>query len=184
MIRKFGQVETEKAQVRRIFEDVSQWPSWMPGVRSVRVLRHGQDAASIALSQRLDGHTIEAELDCRFGTDTIRIHQRRGDLRKWDAVWQLREPPEGTGTTLGLALEIEVGGIMGWLASQQRLDRLAERVFRDTLAGIDTHARTLAEEQPEVETEAAGELLLRVYQTPEGLEMWIGGRLLKLPPCS
>jgi hypothetical protein len=152
----------------------------MPGVRSVRVLRQGQDEMRIALSQRLDGHSINAELDCSFGNEAVHLRQHLGDFRKWDAVWHLLTPPEGGGTTLQLEMDLEIGGVMGLLATGQRIDTMVEQVFRDTLVGIETRARAMTDDQPA--TEAPGELLLQIYQTPEGLEVWIDGQMLKLPP--
>lgn len=179
MITKIGHVDMEPPQVMAIFSDISNWPRWMPGIRRTRTLNRSENAARIALDQSFRGREFYQELDCRFSHNQVELRQHKGSLRRWDCNWRFSTPPDGLGTTITSELEIELGGMMGLLASRRMLNQFLEQSFRDTLRRLEQRGRSQAPAAA-VQIPPEQDIILQIFETGQELELWFDGRIYRL----
>jgi ribosome-associated toxin RatA of RatAB toxin-antitoxin module len=177
MIRKFGYLEAEPHRVRGLFAVIEAWPSWMPGVRSARVLARSGSSLTAELEQVSFGHVFRATLEVSLGERSLRLRQLSGWFRRWEAAWRFLAAPGRSGTTLGLELDFELRGILGWLNPagivQDRLDRLFAELVS---AASHRLAASASASEP-----GRSQVLLRLLRTRRGLEVEIAGKRLLLP---
>jgi hypothetical protein len=64
-------------------------------------------------------------------------------------------------------------GMVAWILPRRVLRGFLDRIFEDCLAGAEEQARILTDA---AEAEAAEDTLLQVFETDEGLEIWIEGQ--------
>lgn len=179
MITKIGHVGMEPPQVMAIFTDTDNWPRWMPGIRNARTLKHSEDGVRVALEQNFRGREFHQELDCQFSADQVHLRQHKGSLRRWESTWRFTLPPDGQGTTITSKMDIELGGMMGLVASGQMLNRFLEQTFRDTLQRLEQRGRSLGPATT-VQTTPGGDIILQVFETEHGLELCFGGQTYQL----
>ncbi len=180
MITLYGQVDVELAQVRTIFADTDNWPKWMSGIETSQIRNREQDHSRVSLTQNLQGRNLQQLLECRFPPDRLELVQLEGNLRRWECTWHFTPSPEDRCTTLSCNIELEIGGLLGMLVSSRHLHALSERLFDETLRGLEAWARQsetiVAQDEPD------NDVLLRLYETENGLELWLEGRLYQLIP--
>lgn len=174
MIRKFGKVGTDRQRVIGILQDTENWLQWMPALESLETLQRSEGFARVIMHQRMRGRRLKQVIDCRFIDNGIMLSQHRGEFKKWSLNWLCMTPPDGQGTTLKCEVEIELGGVLGLLASDRVLDSFLDDLFRESLTHIEARARELQAQLEESEVVPGEEILLSVYQTPEGLEIRMG----------
>ncbi len=180
MITLYGRVDVEPVQVRAIFADTDNWPKWMSGIETSQIRSRKQDQCRVSLTQHLQGRSFQQLLECRFHPDRLDLVQLEGNLRRWECTWHFTPSPEDSGTTLSCNIELEIGGLLGMLVSSRYLHALSEQLFDETLRGLEAWAR-----QPETTVtldEPDTEVLLRLYETEHGLELWLEGRRYLLMP--
>ena len=182
MITKFGRVDLEPDRVRAIFMDTENWPLWMPGIEQAQTLQQGATGKRLALRQRLRGRAFEMDLDCRFSPERLRFVQLQGSLRRWDSSWRFDPSPDGSGTTVTFELEMELGGLLGLLATERVMDGFLDQLFNETLHRLHARGRELGADQDAEPAPPGADVLLRVYQTEQGLELWYDGQRYQLPP--
>ena len=182
MITKFGRVDLEPDRARAIFIDTDNWPHWMPGIEKVRTLQQGDGHKRLAVRQRLRGHEFHMDLDCRFTPDRLRFDQVEGSMRRWDSSWRFDPSPDGSGTTVTFEVDMEVGGLWGLFVTDRVLDALLDELFNETLYRLHAQGRQL-EADFGIETPPPGaDVILRVYETEQGLELWHDGQTHRLIP--
>lgn len=174
MIRKFGKIGTDRRMVLNILQDTDNWTQWMPALESMETLQRSEGFARLILNQRMRGRRLKQVIDCRFVDNGILLTQHRGEFKKWALNWLCMAPPDGRGTTLKCEVEIEMRGVMGLLASDRVVDMFLDDLFRESLTHIEARARELEAQAVEGEVAPGEEILLSVYQTPQGLEIRMG----------
>ncbi len=180
MITFYGQVAVDTETVRRLFEHTDAWPEWMDGITDSRVLRGDADGRELALKQRLHGMNFTQVLQCRFFSDRMETEQLREGIKRWKCDWHFSPAPQGeASTTLRCDIVMELGGMLGLLASRKQIHDFLEDTFNRTLAGLERQAAGL---NPQARDETDAQAFLRLYETPEGLELWLEGKRYKLLP--
>jgi hypothetical protein len=165
--------------VQELFGQIETWPQWMPGVCRVRVLERQADYARAELRTVLMGHELEQTVEFRRCGCRFLQRQIAGRVKKWDAEWNLLPTPDGKGTSLSVALDIELG-ILGLFVPQRTVRNGVNEWFGQLARRVEERVRcVLAERQPASPTAGCddrGETLLQVYQCPDGLEVRVGGQ--------
>jgi len=182
MITKFGRVDLEPDRVRAIFMDTENWPVWMPGVEKAKTLHPGDGRKRVAVRQRLRGRAFEMDLDCRFAPDRLRFVQVKGSMRRWDSSWRFDPSPDGLGTTITFELDMELGGLLGLVATKRIMDAFLDELFSETLYRLNARGQALAADFAAEPAPPGEDVILRVYQNEQGLELWHDGRTYRLGP--
>jgi hypothetical protein len=183
MIRKmYGQIDAPVDLVRSIFIDPENWPLWLPGVEEVTVLSRSEKGFLVDVGGRYLGRQMHGEMECIIQPDGLRQRQLSGWLKQWDTLWRFLTPPDGRGTTLACEVEMNLG-LLGVFTPSRMVHSFVDRVFADTREQVDRRTRELQTEKRAIPEHLAAEVtrLLRVYETPSGLEVWIGERRYLLP---
>lgn len=183
-MRRFGTIDGPVDLVRQTFVDVSGWPSWMPYVSSAKVVQSDAGRQKIELTRRYRGRTYAETMLLDAGGEAVRQLQLTGYFRKWDALWKFLPAPSGQGTTVLCELDVEVGGVLGMFATAGLVNRELDPMFRELLRNLERRVRSRLPAPPQPLPDAAGDLgaLLRLYQTPAGLELWFEGKKYLLTP--
>ena len=176
MIRKLTRVEAPVEAVRDVFRDTDAWPQWMPGVASTRTLEAGDDRRLVEVVLRVLGRRQVQKLECVERDGRLIHRQIEGWFRKWQAEWTFRPPPEGQGTILSLALELDLG-VASFLVPRKLVAGWVRGVMGDTVDQARERAQALARHrrQPTAAVNV-GEPLLEVYETADGFEVKFAGR--------
>ena len=79
-------------------------------------------------------------------------------------------------------LEMEIGGLLGLVATNRVLDTFIDELFAETLYRLYARGQALAADfgaEPALPSE---DVILRIYQNEQGLELWHKGRTYRLEP--
>jgi hypothetical protein len=174
MIRRFATLNAPVDDVEAVLTDPVRLPEWMPGVLSTQILERRDQGFLVRMVQQNGGWRTSQTLDCRLGPRRLEQRQVAGTLRRWEAVWRFLEPPDGVGTTLALELEYETG-LLGLVAPRRFLDRMFNQRFEDIARAAERRVRELRARET-LAAPAAGERLLEVFETADGLEIRFAGR--------
>jgi len=179
VISQRGLVNLEPSLVSGIFADIDNWHRWMPGLLSTRILERGENSARLVMEQRFHGHKLDQELTCRFSAMEVHQLQLQGDLKHWECRWSFAPPPDGRGTTISAELQVELGGIMGLFVTDRFLGDFLDQSFRDTLQRLEQWGR---KQGPAVAADMhpGKDVVLQVFETGQGLEMWLDGKTYRL----
>ena len=93
MIRKYARIDAEPYTVKAVFKDVKNWPSWMPGIETLRVLEHEDDRFLVVTRERLMNRVTTRQLEIRFDHQGYTETQIAGRLKRWQTIWRFAEPP-------------------------------------------------------------------------------------------
>lgn len=171
-MRRFGSIDAPHEIVRQIFVDFVRWPEWMPGVREVTILEAGETHATLDVLHHQFGQTFHIRQRCIVDADGLRQSQISGKFKSWEARWRFAPPPEGKGTTVSCEMELDPG-FVSRLLPRGVLRGFLDRLFEDCLRGAEAQALALSEA---AESAPEREVLLQVFETEEGLEIWFEGR--------
>lgn len=171
-MRRFASIDAPQEVVRQVFVDFVRWPEWMPSVQEVTVLETDHDQAVIDVVHHQFGQTFHIKQRCRIDSDGLRQSQISGKFKSWESRWRFVTPPEGQGTTVSCEMQLDPG-LVARILPRRVLRGFLDRLFEDCLAGAERQARILAES---ADAEAAGETLLQVFETDDGLEIWVEGQ--------
>ena len=172
-MRRIHRIDAPVDVVRGVLTDFERWPDWMPGVREVTILESDGVESVLEVIHHQFGRNLRQKQWCRIEPDGLRQTQLEGQFKKWESRWRVATPPDGEGSTVTLRMEVDPG-FVGRLLPSGVWRGLLDRLFEDCLAGIEE----MAEEHTEkVETLAVDhEVLLQVFETDDGLEVWVEGR--------
>jgi ribosome-associated toxin RatA of RatAB toxin-antitoxin module len=171
-MRRFGSIDAPVEVVRTVFTDFEKWPQWMPGVQSVTVLETGDDHAVLDVVHQQFGQNFHIKQRCLIEREGLRQNQISGKFRSWESRWRFVTPPEGEGTTVSCEMHLDPG-MVAFVLPKRVLRGFLDRLFEDCLSGAEAQARSLAG-VPEVPSD--GDALLQVFETDDGLEIWVEGR--------
>ena len=172
-MRRVGRIDAPQNVVQGVLTDFEQWPEWMPGVRQVTILESDGTEAVLEVHHHQFGRNFRQKLWCRIEPDGLRQTQLEGQFKKWESRWRLVAPPDGEGTTVSLRMEVDPG-FVGRLLPSGVWRGLLDRLFEECLIGVEAQAQALTE-RPEA-APADHDVLLQVFETDAGLEVWVEGR--------
>ena len=195
MIRKFAHFAASPETLAALFGAVESWPNWMPGVERVSVVQDGPAGAEgrrlvARIDQRFQGRHFNSLVEIRI--DPLRLQQRQleGLLGRWEVGWSFRPGPDGRGTTLVVEIDYELGmlrflGARRFFDSRLRdqLETLIENVEQQLAVGTDRREeREGADHATSDGAEHLDDVVLRLFETPRGLEAEYLGRRYRLTP--
>ncbi len=179
MIRKLAHMDAPVAVVHEMFRETEDWPQWMPGITSTKTLSTERGSRLVEVTYLIQGRRFVQHLECRDTAHGLRHQQVKGWFRSWEAEWTFRANPQGHGTTVSMALELDLGMAAGWLVPKRMLRSWMGGLLDDTIAQGRARSARLAEIQRET-TQAVGlgQPLLQVFQTVEGFEVHFADRTI------
>lgn len=186
MIKKMTSLAVPVEAVQEVFKEFEAWPQWMPAIRHIRILEKTETMVQVELRSVMMGMEFEQTMEFRPVGRRILQKQLEGRFKKWDADWRFFPSPDGSGTTLSMTLDVDFG-FLGMFVSQRAIanevndwfSQLATRAEQRTKQRLlQRSSEALAVSTP---APAQGETVLQVYQTAEGLEVWIGQLRFVIP---
>lgn len=172
-MRRIGRIDAPVDVVRGVLADVERWTDWMPGVTQVTILESDGVESVLDVHHRQFGRIFRQKEWCRVEPDGLRQRLLEGQFKKWESRWRIVAPPDGEGTTVSCRMEVDPG-FVGRLLPSGVWRGLLDRLFDDCLIGIEAQAQALTE-RPET-APADHDILLQVFETDAGLEVWVEGR--------
>lgn len=181
MIKKFARIDAPMNLVRSLFTDVASWPLWMPGVKSVKVLKQAENYILVELKQVRKGWEFIQEMEYRLDAAGVKQKQTRGWFKHWEADWRFMQPPDKRGTTVSVSLRFEMG-MLGFFTPSRLIQETMDQMFDEIMDKAERRARALMAKPITVglETSSEEETVLEIFQTPAGLEIWIEGKKVAL----
>ncbi len=178
MIRKYIHIEAPVETVTALFHDYERWAEWMPGIRSVKVLERTGDLITIKLTHSQMGQTLRQIVECRLLPTGLAQRQIKGRFRKWDTKWRFQPSPKGSGTTIALEFDLDIGMLDMVLFSglvRRSVDRMVRVCARNIQNRLDAQSGV---QQPLAAHES--EILLQVFDIGGELEVRVGDRVIRL----
>jgi ribosome-associated toxin RatA of RatAB toxin-antitoxin module len=182
VIRHVFRIDAPLELVRDVFCDSDAWPQWMPHVEACRTVQEGRDHRLVELTLTVFGRSFTQTRELRRVGNVLKQRQASGWFKRWETEWSFLEPPDRSGTTVAMWVDWDLGmrrlAIPSWV-----MQKMSLRLLDETKERARTRIRErLREPRPAVEEES----LLRVYETPDGLEVRLAGRtyVLKAAECS
>jgi ribosome-associated toxin RatA of RatAB toxin-antitoxin module len=172
-MRRFGRIDAPKDVVQFVLTDFERWPDWMPGVQEVTILETDGVETNLEVRHHQFGRNFLQKQRCWIEPDGLRQFQISGQFKKWESRWRIVAPPDGEGTTVSCRMEVDPG-FVGRLLPSGVWRGFLDRLFEDCLIGIEAQAQALTE-RPET-APADHDVLLQVFETDAGLEVWVEGR--------
>ena len=186
MIKKMTSVRAPVEQVHEIFEDFEAWPQWMPGIRRVRILDRTAETARVDMTSLMLGWTFDQTVEFHIRTDRVIQKQIAGRFKKWDAEWRLKSSENGNSTILSASFDIDLG-FLGMFVP----DRAVANALNDFFSELTSNAEARIRKRPaparaKVSPDQSAptpstETLLQVFQTADGLEVWIKEQRFFIP---
>ena len=182
MIRKFAYVRAYPEIVGDVFNDAENWSVWMPGIEKVEVLESRDSHSRIAVSYHFRGRRFEQILECTFSENRCRMHQLRGFFDEWESHWEFLTPPDGFGTTVKCEIDMRIGGVAAFFASKRMINSFLDDYFREIVGALEEQICKVPAERDAAEGESppGKDVLLQIFQTEHGLEMWFDDRMYSL----
>jgi len=178
LIRKLATVDMPVDAVKDLFQNVESWPTWMPFVTASTVMTKSERAMRVDLHLVQAGHEHRQTIEIVLEGDRVLQRQIEGPFKRYDGEWRFASTPDGSGTTLSLALDFEIG-LIGAFIPKRVIQSTFDEFFAKMVDNVRARARAAPVAQREAQAmgqEAARETLLEVFRTPGGLEVWIGGQ--------
>jgi len=172
-MRRICRVDAPPEVVLGVLKDYERWPDWMPGVQQVAILESDGLESVVEVFLRQYGRNLRQKQRCRIEPDGLRHTQLEGQFKTWEARWRVVAPPEGEGSTVSLWMDVDPG-FVGRLLPSGVWRGILDRLFEECLAGAEAQALALTE-QPAA-APADRDVLLQVFETDDGLEVWVEGR--------
>jgi len=172
-MRRISRSNAPPDVVLEVLKDYERWPEWMPGVKQVEILDRDGLETIVEVYLRQYGRNLRQKQRCRVEPDGLRHTQLEGQFKTWEAQWRVVAPPEGDGSTVSLWMDVDPG-LVGRLLPGGVWRGILDRLFEDCLAGVEAQALALTK-QPVAASEKS-DVLLQVFETDDGLEVWVEGR--------
>jgi ribosome-associated toxin RatA of RatAB toxin-antitoxin module len=172
-MRRISRTDAPVDVMCNVLIDYDRWPEWMPGVQRVDILESDGVESLVEVIVHQYGRKLRQLQRCRAEPDGLRQTQIEGLFKKWETRWRVVAPPEGEGSTISLWMDVDPG-FVGRLLPGGMWRGILDRLFEECLTGAEAQAHALTE-QPTA-TPADHEVLLQVFETDHGLEVWVEGR--------
>jgi ribosome-associated toxin RatA of RatAB toxin-antitoxin module len=188
MLKKMTSVRAPVEQVREVFENFEAWPQWMPGIRRVRILNRTAETVRVDMTTVMLGWSFDQRVDFHFQTDRILQKQIAGRFKKWETEWRLRPSENGDSTILGAAFDIDLGFLTMFVPDRAVANALNEW-FSQLASTVEARVRKRLPPVParvpvspdQAALTPSTETLLQVFQTADGLEVWIKEQRFFIP---
>ncbi len=172
-MRRISRTDAPVDIIRNVLVDYERWPEWMPGVQRATILESDGAESLVEVLVHQYGRKLRQKQRCRAETDGLRQTQLEGLFKKWETRWRVVAPPEGEGSTVSLWMDVDPG-FVGRLLPGGVWRGILDRLFEDCLAGAEAQALALTERP--TPAPADHDVLLQVFETDHGLEVWVEGR--------
>lgn len=210
MLKLVGHLAHPPERVAELFAAVELWPEWMSDIRRVRVVERQGQRVSVEFRQRQLGRDLHQQMELQVRGLRL-LQTQRSAAMNWRGDWQFLLPPDGHGTTLSLAIDLELLGMGRFLPDQlvrstmdqwfcqllegaedglsKGLARCSPPVPADLLTVVDTNGRLAVRcggQQIRLwGAEARAErVVLELWHTRRGLELEVAGRRRVLAPAA
>ncbi len=184
MIKKVARIDAPLEAVKGVFADVLNWPQWMPGIQSAKILKGSDDQFLAELKQHQLGRRSTQVMEFRLHAQGIHQRQLSGWFKHWEADWRFLQPPDGKGTTVSFAVQFDMG-LLGFFASSRMIQQTVDRLFDEMMTSVERRVHSLSIDGPMLapETDLEEETVLEIFQTSTGLEVRIDGKKYLLKPA-
>ncbi len=177
MIKKFASINAHIKAVTKVFLDIESWTEWMPGLKQLNILERKGEVVLVEMTQAQMGKQIKQKLEFRFTANSFFQRQINGWFRKWEGEWKFLQTPDGIGTAVSVSMEIEAG----MLVPKFLIFDAFTDIFNKLIKKAEERAKFLIKQQQSSITQSTilqlpDEKILQIFQTPSGLEIWIGDR--------
>lgn len=191
-VQKYIKINALQEYVLQELRAFDTWPQWWPGVQSLDVIKseNGLSVVDIVFKTLI---AINATLEFDLSNENIiKARQIQGWFKTYNCDWELQQAPDGVGTIIKISLTVEIGMLApkGMIRSQltQNLNQLETALNKRLQGKMSLSDRKAvspetAEQkpQPPVRQKGVGDLPIKrksinIFQTKEGLEIWISGR--------
>jgi ribosome-associated toxin RatA of RatAB toxin-antitoxin module len=177
MIKKFASINSHVKSVKKVFFEIESWTEWMPGLKQLKILERKGEAALVEITQAHMGKQITQKLELHLSENSLKQRQISGWFRKWEGEWKFLQTPDGIGTAVSVSMEIDAGMFVPKFLI---FDAFTD-IFNKLIKKAEERAKFLVRNQQSSVTQSTilqlpEEKILQIYQTPGGLEIWIGDR--------
>lgn len=177
MIKKFASINAHVKSVKKVFFDIETWADWMPGLKQLKILERKGAETVVEIIQAHMGKQITQKLELHLTEDSLKQRQISGWFRKWEGEWKFLQTPDGIGTAVSVAMEIDAGM---FIPKFLIFDGFTD-IFNKLIRKAEERAKFLVRSQQSSVTQSTilqlpEEKILQIFQTPAGLEIWIGDR--------
>jgi ribosome-associated toxin RatA of RatAB toxin-antitoxin module len=184
MIKKVARIDAPLDAVQGVFADVLNWPHWMPGIQTAKIVEGSDDQFVAEFKQNQLGRRSTQVMAFRRHAQGIHTRQVSGWFKHWEADWRFLQPPDKKGTTVSFAVQFDLG-LLGFFATTRMIQRVVDRIFDDMMTNLERRMQSLStggqDQAPETGPEE--ETVLEVFQTSTGLEVRIDGKKYLLKPA-
>jgi ribosome-associated toxin RatA of RatAB toxin-antitoxin module len=177
MIKKFASINAHNKAVKKIFMDIDTWTEWMPGLKQLKILERKGEVALVEVTQAHMGKQITQRLELHLSENSMKQRQISGWFRKWEGERKFLQTPDGVGTAVSVSMEIDAGMFVPKFLI---FDAFTD-IFNKLIKKAEERAKFLIRQQQSSITQSTvlqltDEKVLQIFQTPSGLEIWIGDR--------
>jgi hypothetical protein len=190
MLQKFLKIRASKEDFLDELMAFEKWPDWWPGAQKVVVVKKEPTVCVIDLTMKA-GTTVNMTLEyLRVQDNLFKFRQTKGWFKSYSGDWTIMPPPDGVGIIWKVAIVLDPGMMvpksMIYAKFGETLDlveqRLNQRLQGRKPATAPGPAEAVAQRpvaQAVVEAAkpaARAKKLAHVFQTKQGLEVWVSGR--------
>jgi ribosome-associated toxin RatA of RatAB toxin-antitoxin module len=190
MIKKMTSLRAPVDQVQKVLQDIESWPHWMPYVTRARVLESSADSARVEMTTVMLGKTLDQTVEFRQQPGRVTQKQIAGLLKRWDSEWRFWSDKENNATVLSAAFDIDLG-YLGLFVPERTVANAINDWFSQLSVKAEERIRKLALQRPTASPPSpspdnsapapSDETLLQVFQTTDGLEVWIQRQRFFIP---
>lgn len=130
-------IPADKSRVIRLVSRVEEFPSYIPTVKSVRVLHRGYKKVRTQWRVQVDGVQIAWVEDEVFtlAKDTISFEAIKGDIETFKGEWKFKKHPQGTMVVVQVGLKVGIPGIKEF--ADAYVKKLVAKNFEAILAAME-----------------------------------------------
>lgn len=181
MIRKLLHLDAPPEAVARLFHDLEGWPRWMSGVRSVTVLERQGARLRAEVVQVQMGQRLRQVIDFTVEPHGLLQDQVEGRFRRWQARWRFVPSPAGRGTTVAMALDLDLGPLR-MVIPNRMVEDAVDHIFRSTGATLRELLGAAVGREPATLAEGDAQAVLAALRRGEGVVLEVAGRRYRLVP--
>jgi len=191
-IQKYIKINAPKEDILQELRSFDTMSQWWPGIQNLVVIKTKNDISMVDIVFKvLTTFNLTLEFDLSK-ENIIKFRQLKGWFKAYQGDWTLLQSPDGVGMIIKITLTVECGRFVpkGMVYSQltQNLTQLGV-AFNKRLQS-KMHLSTGKVEQPELtdqkqflhvcrkgaSTRTNARKTINIFQTKEGLEIWLSGK--------
>jgi ribosome-associated toxin RatA of RatAB toxin-antitoxin module len=190
MMKKMTTVRAPVELVHELFSDIGAWPQWMPDIRRARVLERTADHVRVDMSTVMLGRTFDQTVEFHLQPGRVTQKQIAGQFKKWETEWRFSAAPAGNTTILSAAFDIDFG-FLGLFVSERKVADTMNEWFSQLTVNAEEQLKKRSVPRPTAAAPklspsspspaASTETVLQIFQTEDGLEVWIQQQRFFIP---